>query len=105
MLSIIIDKKNYQFFPSLLYSLITPTNTKQIMPLYYKVSLAGCLSLSLAGSFSNWKSRLNPSKDIKIFKTGIYQGTQIVTCRAYVDVLCTRLGSKKKKNVRVPHLL
>ncbi len=39
---------------------------------------------------------VNDAIDKKIFKTGKQQSTQIVTCSAYADVLCTRLGSKKK---------
>ncbi len=39
-----------------LSSLVTPTNTKQNMPFYFEVSLAGWLGSSLSGSFPNWKS-------------------------------------------------
>ncbi len=54
-----------------LYSLVTPTNTKQNMPLYYTVSLADWLSLLLSGSFSKLiVLGSNPNKEIKIFKAG-----------------------------------
>ncbi len=36
-----------------LYSLVTPTYIKHNMPLYRKISSAGWLSSSLAGSFPN----------------------------------------------------
>ncbi len=52
-----------------LYSLVTPTNTKQNITLYYKVSLARWLSSSLAGSLSNYKSWVRiPAKTKKFFK-------------------------------------
>ncbi len=39
-----------------LYDLVTQTNTKQNMPLYYIDSLAGWLSSLHAGCYPIWKS-------------------------------------------------
>ncbi len=53
-----------------LYSLVTLTNTKQNMPLYYKVSSADWLTSSLS-VFSELKILgSNPCKDAKNFKAG-----------------------------------